>query len=70
MDNNLNFDKIDRLISYLKNLLVSMDLTYQQEGGKTNNKRDNDKYYKKYKNLVKTSEYSIKYYKKFKKNKY
>lgn len=64
VDEEINFDKIDKIINYLKNLYGSMDLTYNQEGGKNVSYKD-DKYYKKYKKLIKSSEYSIKYYKNF-----
>ena len=60
----ISFDKIDKIISNISNYYDKMNIVIYQEGGKKNINK-NDKYYQKYKNLVKTSEKSIKYYKNF-----
>lgn len=60
----ISFDKIDRIIDFFRNLRNDVKIIYNQQGGKNTSNKD-DKYYKKYKKLLKTSEYSIKYYKNF-----
>lgn len=60
----ISFDKVDRIIDFFRNLRNDVKSIYNQQGGKNTSNKD-DKYYKKYKKLLKTSEYSIKYYKNF-----
>ena len=59
-EDNLNFNLIDNLINNLDNYYEVLD---QLTGGGKNKTTRDDKYLNKYKNLIKSSKNSIKYYK-------